>query len=75
MNEIENPMVVDSKWRELEKHPQVIDECPGCFEDIVVGEDVYEFHDFGETILIHQDAECCRNFIAELSICKIAEKK
>jgi hypothetical protein len=71
MSDIENPMVIDRIWRK--KELKVIDECAGCWEDIYEGEDVYEFvNTFGEKALIHQKDECCLQYIAGLSTCKIA---
>jgi hypothetical protein len=70
VKEIENPMVIDSLWKE--KEPKVIDECAGCQEDIYLGEDVYEFEDFGEIVLIHQKSECCMKYVSEMSFCKVA---
>ena len=71
--EIENPMVIDAKWRHLEQEPQVVGECAGCEEDIVAGEDFYELQIIvGEKIYIHQNAECCRQYVAEYSWCRVA---
>lgn len=70
MNEVENPRVIDSLWRE--KEPKVMGECAGCQEDIYTGEDVYEFDDYDQTILIHQKSECCMQYVAEMSVCRVA---
>ncbi|MDR7237169.1 hypothetical protein [Neobacillus drentensis] len=73
MKEIENPMVIDSLWRDREKEPEVIDECLGCLEDIVAGEDVYKFVSVtGETVRVHQNSECCQQYIGALAVCEIA---
>ncbi|MEK4150023.1 hypothetical protein NST02_23555 [Robertmurraya sp. FSL W8-0741] len=65
---IENPMVVDHLWRHLERTPKVVGTCEGCGEEILVGEDVYDFD--GE--LVHQQSSCCMEFIANKSLCKVA---
>lgn len=73
MKELENPMVIDSLWRDREKEPEVIDECVGCQEDIYKGEAAYKFASItGQTVMVHQNAECCQQFIADISICEIA---
>jgi len=72
MKEIENPMVIDSHWSEKEKEQTIIGECAGCQVDIYTGEDVYEFDDYGETVLIHQKSDCCMLYISEMSVCKVA---
>lgn len=73
MREIENPMVNDKLWREKETEPKAIDECVGCLEDIYVGEAAYKFISItGQTVLVHQKAECCQQFIADISICEVA---
>lgn len=68
MLDIENPMVIDSHWRHLEREPKVIGECAGCHEDIYEGEDIYDF----DSGLVHQDSECCQQYVAEMSVCKLA---
>lgn len=65
---VENPMVIDSLWRHLEQEPKVVGECEGCHEDILEGDDVYDF-DGG---LVHQDSECCMQYVANMSVCKVA---
>jgi hypothetical protein len=72
MKDIENAMVVDSLWRGKEKEPKKIGECAGCQGDVFAGEDVYEFEDYNVTVLIHQKSDCCMQYIAEMSFCKIA---
>jgi hypothetical protein len=72
LGDIENPMVVDSLWKDREQQPKVIGDCAGCQEDVLAGEDVYEFDDFGQTLLIHQKPECCQHYVAEMSVCRIA---
>ncbi|WP_419882762.1 hypothetical protein ACN6MY_03570 [Peribacillus sp. B-H-3] len=70
MNIVENPMVLDVLWS---KDPQVFGECLGCHEDIYAGEELYEFEDGqGETVYVHQKLECCRDYIAEMSVCETA---
>jgi hypothetical protein len=72
VNDIENPMVIDSHWREKEAEPKVIGECVGCLEDIYSGEAAYKFVCItGQTVLVHQKAECCQQFIADISICEV----
>lgn len=71
--EVENPMVVDSLWREKEKEPAVFGECAGCMENIVACEDYYELEDsLGNTVLVHQTSDCCWHYVAEISECKTA---
>ena len=66
---IENPMVVDSLWTVLEKgETQVVGECAGCGEDIYEGQDIYDCE--GE--LIHQNEECCSQYVSNRSWCKVA---
>jgi hypothetical protein len=73
MNEIENPMVIDSLWRDQEKEPEVIDECVGCLEDIVAGEEAYKFVSVtGEIVRVHQNQECCQQYIAAMAVCEVA---
>jgi hypothetical protein len=73
---IENSMVVDSLWKEKEQEQKVISECAGCENEIFAGEDVYEFtSEAGETVLIHQNLECCRHYISEQSRCLVAGEK
>ncbi|WP_284037429.1 hypothetical protein [Neobacillus sp. 114] len=83
MKEIENPMVIDSLWRHREKEPQVFGECAGCKEDIIAGDDYYEFvsveiaegQAHRETILVHQSPECCQQYVGEMSFCRTAGEK
>jgi hypothetical protein len=71
--EVENPMVIDSLWKHQEKEPEVIDECVGCLEDIYKGEEAYKFASItGQEVMVHQRADCCMQFIADISICEIA---
>lgn len=74
IGDIENSMVIDKHWRHLEQpEPKAIDECLGCLEDIYAGEDVYEFTSLtGETVLVHQNAECCQQYVGAISYCKVA---
>jgi hypothetical protein len=73
---IENPMVIDSLWRGKEQEPKVISECVGCKDDIFAGQDVYEFtNEAGETVLIHDNLECCREYISDMSRCLVAGEK
>jgi hypothetical protein len=71
---VENVMVVDSHWREREQEPKVIAECAGCENEIYSGQDVYEFTpDTGhKSVLIHQNLNCCREYISNLSRCLTA---
>lgn len=68
MSDIENPMVVDSLWRHQEETSKVLGSCDGCGDDILEGQDIYEFHDH----TVHSSPECCRDYIANISICKVA---
>lgn len=71
---LENPMVVDSLWRHREQpEPKAIAECSGCEEEILEGETVLEFTDVdGETILVHQELDCCYQYVAGMARCKVA---
>ncbi|MEH7342721.1 hypothetical protein V7122_02355 [Bacillus sp. JJ1532] len=64
---IENPMVIDRLWND-QKDPEVVGECEGCHEDIYEGDDIYDF-DGG---WVHQDSDCCQQYIANMSMCKTA---
>jgi hypothetical protein len=72
--ESENPMVNEAHWRHLEQpEPQVFGECAGCEEDIVAGDAYFEIQILdGEKIYVHQNAECCQQYVAEMSWCKTA---
>ena len=72
--DIENPMVIDSLWREREQESKVIGECSGCEEDIYSNEQWFDFVIKGENYLAHQDKECCYQFIAEMSISRGGEE-
>ncbi|USK61305.1 hypothetical protein [Peribacillus asahii] len=66
MEQVENPMVMDGLRERNE--PKVVGECEGCHEAIYEGEDVYDF-DGG---LVHQDPDCCMQYVANISYCKVA---
>jgi hypothetical protein len=71
--DVENPMILDSHWRHLEKEQKIIGECAGCHEDIVEGEDILVCNEFpNEEVLIHQDNECVYQFVAGMSRCEVA---
>lgn len=73
MNEIENPMVIDSLWRKNEQEPQVFGECAGCQEDVVAGDDYYEVQlSNGEKEMVHQNADCCMQYVGEMAWCRTA---
>lgn len=75
LKDIENPMVVDSHWRQQEKQQKVVGECAGCQEDIYEGEGIYAFQmSFYSKVYIHQTSECCMQYVANMSICKVAEE-
>lgn len=67
--EIENPMVVDRYWND---EPHVVGECAGCGENIYAGEDIYDYEGELELILVHQNTECCEQFVSDRSRCKVA---
>jgi hypothetical protein len=69
--EIENPMVIDAHWKPLEE-PKVFGECAGCKEDIVGGNDFYEIKTTNEVLKVHQNPECCQQFVAEMAWCRTA---
>lgn len=72
MNEVENPMVIEKLWQHKEQ-VKVVDECPGCLEDILEGEEVFEFINmFGQIALVHDNPECCRALMADICVIKIA---
>lgn len=64
---VENPMVIDRLWNDQDE-PLVVDECEGCHENIYAGDDVYDF----DGSLVHQDSSCCMDYVANMSICKVA---
>jgi hypothetical protein len=69
LKEIENPMVIDSLWKEQEKEPEIIGTCSGCEEDILVCDDYYHFlMGVVKIVLVHQKDECCRQYIAGASV-------
>lgn len=74
--EVENAMVVDAHWRELEREPKVYGECAGCGDNIIAGQDYYEMEAFNgeflETSLVHQNDDCCRQYVANTSFCRTA---
>jgi hypothetical protein len=73
---VENKMIVDSQWRDLERTPKIVGECEGCGEAIFAGEDVYEVNLLNgikkETHLLHQTSECCRQYVSEMAYCRVA---
>ncbi|MGF6951916.1 3-methyladenine DNA glycosylase AlkD [Neobacillus sp. B4I6] len=74
-HEIDNPMTIDSLWKEREQESKVIGECAGCEEDIVVGETFYEFTmGVVEKVYVHQNSECCMQYVAENSWCRGGEE-
>jgi hypothetical protein len=73
---IENPMVIDSLWKHQEDHRSVIGECAGCEEDIVGGQNYYEFTmSVVEKVYVHQNPECCMQYVAENSWCRGGEEE
>jgi len=73
LGQVENPMVIDSLWRDFEQEPDVIGECAGCEEDIHEGEDVLEFMDVdGETVMVHQNSDCTYQYVSDIAVCKVA---
>ena len=68
--EVENPMVIDSLWKDKEKEPKVIGECSGCQEDIYSTDYWYEYQDGDEDIIVHQKADCCWQFVSARSVCR-----
>jgi extradiol dioxygenase family protein len=69
-HDIENPMTIDSHWRHLEQEPQVIGECAGCEEDITADQQWLDMELNGHQCLVHQDSECCYQFVSSISICR-----
>lgn len=63
MEQVENPMI-----RAQPKEPKVVGECAGCMEDILEGEDIYEFDD----LLVHQSMACCQDYVSNRSVCRVA---
>lgn len=63
---IENPRVIDRYWSHLE--PKVVGDCVGCGEEILKGQDIYDF----EGGICHLDSECCEKYIAEMSVSRVA---
>jgi hypothetical protein len=73
---IENAMVVDSRWREREREPEVVDECAGCERAIYSGQEVYEFtQENGKTVYIHDNLNCSRDYISSQSRSLVAGEK
>lgn len=66
--DLENPMFLDSQWRHLEKELKVVDYCQGCSEEIYEGQDIYEFAEGS----VHNDSECCKQYIGSISLIKVA---
>ena len=70
---IENPMVIDSLWRDFEKEPEIICECKGCGEEIYEGEDILEVDGpDGEKVYLHQDNSCTYEYVESFSVRKTA---
>lgn len=73
---IENPMVLDSHWRHLEKpEPKVVGECAGCEEDIYAHEQWLDLVSLKGDYLVHQNTECCYQFVVEMSVCRGGEEE
>ena len=67
-NSVENPMVVDRYWADKEQEPKVIATCAGCEEDILEGQDIYEFAEGS----VHNNSECCEQYVQAISMMKVA---
>lgn len=65
-NVIENPMVIDRLWDEPEL--KVIGCCEGCGDDVLEGQDIYEF----DGSMVHQNANCCLDYVSTKSFSKVA---
>lgn len=73
--EVENPMIMDNKWRHFERYPKVIGECAGCEENITSDQAYYEFTmSVIKNVFVHQKDACCRQYVSEMSICRGEEK-
>lgn len=67
-------MVMNSLW-DSGRAPEVIGECEGCNEDIYRTEEWYELMESnGEIVLIHQEPDCCQNYVFDRSICRGPEE-
>lgn len=66
--EIENPMVIDKLWNDEPQDPPIVGDCAGCLEHIFAGQAIFNCE--GE--LVHQDKECCEQFVGNKSMCLIA---
>jgi hypothetical protein len=69
---VENPMVIDSHWRHLEKEVRTFGECAGCEEDIAAGDDYFLITTPNEILKVHQNPECCFQYVGEMAWCKTA---
>lgn len=70
LRDIENPIVVDALWK---PEPKVIGECEGCGQDIYSYEHYYDMQDTEDIVLIHQNKDCCTEFVANRSVCRSAD--
>jgi hypothetical protein len=68
---IENPMVIDALW-DKSIEPRKVGECEGCHEEIYEGEEIYELDECGINVLIHQESDCCQQYVASRSCRKVA---
>jgi hypothetical protein len=79
MGDIENPMVIDSLWRDQEKNWEVHGECAGCEGDIFHGDEYFELEALNgkkvEKMMVHQNADCCMSYVHEMSFSRIAGEK
>ena len=66
---LENPMVIDSLWKEFEKEPKVVAYCDGCGEEIYEGQDIYVLDD----VMLHQESACCEEYISNAAYLETAK--
>ena len=66
---IQDPRITRiEKYGYLEPEPKIITYCDGCGKEIFEGDDIYEFED----VILHQNSECCENYISNFAITKVA---
>jgi len=67
--DIQDPRITRiEKYGYLEPEPKIIAYCDGCGEGIYEGQDIYEFED----VILHQDSQCCEDYIGHFAITKVA---
>lgn len=66
---IQDPRITEMERKGyIGKEPQIVAYCDGCGEGIYKGDDVYEFED----VILHQNSECCENYISNFAVTRVA---